>query len=84
MLTEMPVAAIDLKEDVFNLLKQRGPLCISQMVVELGQPPRLVHEALQSLKAAGLVELRPDRNESLNGDDTPWGLSRPSWLRRRK
>lgn len=84
MSTELPIAAIDAKEEVFNLLKQRGPLCISQMVVELGLPPRLVVSALQSLKDVGLVELRPDRNQSLNGDDTPWGLSRPSWFWQRK
>jgi Mn-dependent DtxR family transcriptional regulator len=84
MPTEMPQVAIDPKEDIFNLLKQNGPLCISQVVVELGLPPKKVYEALHSLKVSGLVELRPDRNQSLNGDDTPWGLSRPSWFRRRK
>jgi len=76
--------AVDLAEDVFNLLKRRGPLCASQIAVELGQSLRSVGEALHSLKTEQLIEPRPDSNLSFQQEDeTPWGLARPSWFRRR-
>ena len=77
------VAAVELTEDVFNLLKRRGPLCASQIAVELGQSLRSVAEALHSLKDARIIEPRPDSNILFQQEEeTPWGLARPSWLKR--
>lgn len=65
-------------DDIFELLKRKGPLCASQISVELLLPLRGVIKGLIELQKEGLVELRPDRDDTKNGDEelTPWGLSR--------
>lgn len=65
-------------DDIFELLKRKGPLCASQISVELLLPLRRVIKGLIELQKEGLVELRPDRDDTKNGDEelTPWGLSR--------
>ncbi|MFN2455710.1 MAG: winged helix-turn-helix domain-containing protein [Pyrinomonadaceae bacterium] len=70
--------AEEISDEIFELLKRRGPLCISQISVELLLPPRKVQESLKALKETGLIDLRPDRNETQNNnaDLTPWGLAR--------
>jgi len=73
-------------EEIFNLLKRRGPLCASQIAVEMGRSLRGVTTALEEMRAEGLVEPRPDRDRTMPYDqyETPWGLVRPSWLRKKK
>jgi predicted ArsR family transcriptional regulator len=75
---------VSIQEDIFNLLKRRGPLCASQIAVDLGRSLRKIREFLEEMKAEGVVELRPDRDRSMPYDEneTPWGLKRPSWLRK--
>ena len=74
-------AARELLEEIFDLLKRRGPLCVSQISVELLLPPKKVKDGLNNLKKRGLVALRPDRDAALNNDDDlkPWGLTRKLW-----
>jgi predicted ArsR family transcriptional regulator len=73
------------KEEIFDLLKRRGPLCASQIAVEMGLSLRGVTTAMEEMRAEGFVEPRPDRDRSMPYDqyDTPWGLVRPSWLRKK-
>ena len=75
---------VSVGEEIFNLLKRRGPLCASQVAVEVGRSLKNVTLALEELRQEGLVEPRPDRDRSMPYDEseTPWGLSRPSWLRK--
>jgi predicted ArsR family transcriptional regulator len=76
--------AVDTGEEIFNLLKRRGPLCASQIAVEVGVSLRNLEPVLHRLQTDGVIELRPDRDRSLPYDESekPWGLIRPSWLRR--
>ncbi len=76
---------IDVRGKVFDLLKRRGPLCASQIAVELGRSLKGVTADLNEMRAEGSVEPRPDRGRSMPQDEfeTPWGLVRPSWLRRK-
>jgi transcription initiation factor IIE alpha subunit len=66
--------ANELDEQVFELLKRRGPLCESQLSTELLIGSREIDGALQRLKEAGVVELRPDRDESFKECEQPWGV----------
>jgi predicted transcriptional regulator len=68
----------DILDGIFDLLKRKGPLCASQISVELFLPVRKVMSGLVELEREGIVELRPDRDETKNIDEelTPWGLSR--------
>lgn len=78
---ELPEATLD---KIFELLKRKGPLCASQVSIELLLPLRKVMAGLRKLHDEGIVELRPDRDEVNNEDEelTPWGLTR-SFTRRR-
>lgn len=78
------ISAIDSGEEVFDLLKRRGPLCASQIAVEVGLSLRHLEPVLQRLQTDGVIEPRPDRDRSLPYDESekPWGLTRPSWLRK--
>jgi Mn-dependent DtxR family transcriptional regulator len=73
----------DLGDVIFDLLKRRGPLCASQMAVELGVSLKHLDPALKNLQAEGSIELRPDRDRALPHDEaeTPWGLPVP-WSRK--
>jgi DNA-binding transcriptional ArsR family regulator len=78
-----PVAnAVDVEAEIFELLKRRGPLCASQIVVRLSLPPKEIDKALKKLEADGIIERRPDRDRSIPYDEseTPWGLVRPRWV----
>lgn len=75
--------AVDVVEaEIFELLKRRGPMCASQIVVRLSLPPREIDEALKKLETDGIIERRPDRDRSIPYDEseTPWGLVRPRWV----
>jgi DNA-binding transcriptional ArsR family regulator len=63
-------------EEVFRLLNRRGPLCESQISVELLLPLRVVQVVLGRLRAMGLVEPHPDRDERLRAvkQEVAWGL----------
>ncbi len=63
-------------DEVFDILKKRGPLSPAQIGVELGRPVEKVRDALKELESERLVEERPDRMQEL---ETPWGLPRPSF-----
>lgn len=65
-------------DKIFDILKRKGPLCSSQISVELLLPITKVEAGLKKLEEEGIVELRPDRNDSINRNSelTPWGLSR--------
>ena len=67
-----------LLDKIFDILKRKGPLCSSQISVELLLPITKVEAGLKKLEEEGIVELRPDRNDSINRNSelTPWGLSR--------
>jgi DNA-binding transcriptional ArsR family regulator len=68
---------------IFELLKRKGPLCASQISVELLVPLREVVGGLTALKEDGLVEPRAD--ESCNEADevtSPYGLTRKLVARR--
>ncbi len=73
-----------ISEEVFNLLKRRGPLCASQIAVEVGRSLRNVTATLDELRQEGVIEPRPDRDRSVpSGEyETPWGLAWPSWFRK--
>jgi hypothetical protein len=60
---------------VFSLLKKVGPLCPSQISVELGLPLKEIETALKILEMRGTVDLRPDRDMTKQGDEAAWGLS---------
>lgn len=64
----------DASNEVFELLKRRGPLSPSQISVELGLLEEEVRSALKELSEERIVEERPDRDPHL---ETPWGLRRP-------
>jgi hypothetical protein len=76
--------SLDLGDEVFNLLKKLGPLCASQIAVEVGVSLKNLEPVLHRLQTDGVIEPRPDRDRSLPYDESekPWGLTRPSWLRR--
>lgn len=84
----MPTAladnSVEIRDHVFSLLKSRGPLCASQISVEMGLPLKGVRTALKDLQAEGLVAPRPDRDKSVTYSEIemPWGVSRPSLFRR--
>lgn len=63
-------------DEVFDLLKERGPLSPSQISAVLVIPIREVFRILKILREELIVEQRPDRTEELNADrqHIPWGL----------
>lgn len=77
---------IRLKEEVFDLLKRRGPQCSSQVAVTTGAPLKKVTAALDELRQVGLIEPRPDHDTSIpfNELEVPWALTRSAWLHRIK
>lgn len=85
MLKTSALTEVALEEAVFELLKRRGPLCSSQIAVELGVPLREIDKALKDLQARGVIEPRPDRDKTVHYDKTeiPWGLVRPKLFARR-
>lgn len=78
-----PGIAESAKDEIFELLKRKGPLCASQISVELLVPLREVTTALRLLRDDGVVE--PRRSDALSKDFdeecAPWGLRKS--LRRR-
>lgn len=75
----------DLGEEVFNLLKRRGPLCASQLSVEIGVSLKKLEPIFELLHSEGSIEPRPDHDRSLlyEKSEEPWGLPRPSLFRRK-
>ena len=64
-------------DQVFDLLKRRGPLCQSQLSAELMVGARKIDAVLRQLETEGVVEPRPDRHQ-VNQIEQPWGLPKPS------
>ena len=64
-------------EDVFKLLRRKGPLCVSQISIDLHVSGKTVKAALANLKERGIVEVRPDANKTQDSDEAlePWGLA---------
>jgi hypothetical protein len=62
--------------DIFELLKRKGPLCPSQISVELLVPLREVTAALRLLHERRAIEPRHDNRLTQDFDDdcSPWGL----------
>jgi Mn-dependent DtxR family transcriptional regulator len=60
---------------IFVLLRSVGPLCPSQISVELGLSLKEVEVALKALQKRGIVDLRPDRDMTKQGDEAAWGLA---------
>ena len=79
-----PLADASMGEEIFNLLKRRGPLCASQIAVEIGRSLKNVTATLEGLRQEGVVQPRPDRDRSMLADEyeTTWGLAWPSWFRK--
>jgi hypothetical protein len=69
---------------VFETLKRQGPLCESQLSVELLEGPGPILLALRELSGTGLVEKRPDENPRYQSAEVPWGLKRPRFLFKKK
>ena len=70
-------------DSIFELLKRKGPLCASQISVDLVLPLREVVSGLTALIEEGLVERRA--NESANNVDDvtlPYGVTRKLVARR--
>jgi len=68
----------DFLNEVFELLKEKGSLCVSQVARDLALPPGQVAAALNVLRDRGIAEIRPDRDKTIAHDDdalAPWGLS---------
>jgi transcription initiation factor IIE alpha subunit len=66
-----------LSDEVFELLKRKGPLCASQISLELLLPLAKVQKVLASLNEDGLVEIRPSRDQNtIDKVKSPWRLSR--------
>lgn len=63
-------------DEIFKLIRSDGPLCASQISVEILLPLKQVMIALEELKRRGIVELRPDRNRGFHAEQetSPWGL----------
>ncbi|MFN7928932.1 MAG: helix-turn-helix domain-containing protein [Blastocatellia bacterium] len=64
---------------VFQLLRQRGPLCASQLSVELVVPLKEINLSLDELEKKHLVERRSDRDTKRHytQEEEPWGLATP-------
>jgi len=84
MPNSIEVAPVVTEDRIFELLKRSGPLCMSQIAVDLGLPFKKVKSALEGLSQEGLVERRPDKDREIEYDEqeVPWGLSRPSFANR--
>jgi len=84
MVTSMVVTSAKTEDQIFELLKRTGPLCMSQIAVDLGISLKSVRVALDALNRERLVEPRPDKDRKLAYDEqeVPWGLSRPAFANR--
>ena len=69
----------NLAEQIFEILRTRGPQCQSQLSAGLLIGTREIQETLKKLKALGLAE---PLDEGSRGDQTeaPWGLAIPHVL----
>ncbi len=67
----------DVAQEVFRLLRQKGPLAPVQISSDLLIPLNEVHSALVTLRDQGIVEPRPDRDRSREYSDDlmAWGLA---------
>jgi predicted ArsR family transcriptional regulator len=65
------------QQDIFQLLKQNGPMCASQLSVELLVPLREVNNSLIELKKNRIVERRSDHDNirKYSSEEQPWGLA---------
>lgn len=72
---EIAGAVDGLEKEVVGLLLDQGPLCPSQISVELVISLKMVNQLLGSLESRGIVKRRPDRDKKLSVDPTqiPWG-----------
>ena len=64
-------------EEIFELLKRRGPLCASQISVEILISLKRTISALVHLEGQQVVERRPDRDIDRRFSDpalAPWAL----------
>ena len=68
----------ELANDVFTLLKLRGPLCSSQLAADIGVSIKRIEAELRNLKEREIVERIPDRDNSrkFSDNEVPWGLRR--------
>lgn len=70
-----PISMEQTVREVFALLRQKGPLCASQISVELLLPIREITEALQILRQRGRVAPRIDRrHKDVDELCAIWGL----------
>ena len=81
MMTDKTSLACDVSEDlvdeVFKLLRKKGPLSRTQISVDLLIPYKKVETALQTLRVRGVVEQRSDYDKSsqFEPSTSPWGLA---------
>ena len=67
----------EVEEQIYDLLKRKGPLCASQIVVDLNFSLRQVVDGLNSLKDMGLVERRAGHDKDVEDEvQLPWRLTR--------
>lgn len=77
IVSDRNAVAEDNTTEVLRLLCAKGPLCPSQIGVELTISLRKVNSALKSLEARGYVARRPDRDRTLEvqAPEVPWGIA---------
>ena len=63
-----------LAEEIFEVLKRKGPQCQSQLSAELLVGAKEIEAALKELKESGAVETRPEHRAYLRDVEQPWGL----------
>lgn len=66
-----------LPEQVFEVLKRRGPQCQSQLSARLLVGTPKIAAALRELERMGVAEHRPEHDKALREAEIPWGLSIP-------
>ena len=64
------------EKEIFQLLKLKGPLCVSQLSVELLEGPKEITQTLRKMEEKRVVEKRPDRDKGrkYSPPEIPWGL----------
>jgi len=69
----------EVEERIYDLLKRKGPLCASQISVDLLLPLREVNGGLQRLEGLGAVELKLEPDTAVKDRiQAPWRLARKS------
>ena len=71
-------SSTDVEEQIYDLLKRKGPLCASQISADLILSLGKVQSGLEKLEGLGLVELKVGHDKTCGEDkiQAPWRLVR--------